>query len=327
MGLFSGSKSSVTNLQETENTEIVLSDINDSISFGVISDAGAITIESVDEGLVAATASIAFEAFGIAGDAFDVAGDAFDDATDTTLSAIDLIEVGLNLLGGTVENINADSLDFALDVTDIAIFELADTVQGVNADSLDFARDTQDGFIGLASDAFIQSTDATLAAIDLAEVGINRVADGFQLINSDSLDFAQGVQGDFIDLAGDSVSVVADVALGLGDRVSDIASLAIESTEVANANVLDFALDTQGGFLGFAGGIVSRAADQVDRISESAFAEIGQTSRTLLDSINIIQARESGNTDARLADLAQTAVIGVLVAGTAITAVIFFRQR
>jgi len=72
MGLFSGSKSSVTNLQETENTEIVLSDINDSISFGVISDAGAITIESVDEGLVAATASIAFEAFGIAGDAFDL---------------------------------------------------------------------------------------------------------------------------------------------------------------------------------------------------------------------------------------------------------------
>jgi hypothetical protein len=180
------------------------------------------------------------------------------------------------------------------------------SITATDQGTVDAARDIATNIIDAGAGAFQETVDLADAAIASGERGAQSVVDAGvrfgqeagdlardvlfsgERLTETSLDFARGSQGDALDFArdaqSDSFRLVELSSMGFNETVGGL----VEDFLAIGENLV-------GDVLEFAGGSGAR----------------------LTDAAAAIQARESGNTDARLEDITRYALIGAVVLGGA----------
>jgi hypothetical protein len=132
-----------------------------------------------------------------------------------------------------------------------------------------------------------------------------------------NLDTAAGVINETIGFAGDSL----DFADAASDNALDFAGGALDVAADTFGDSLDFAGNSFGVFseifgksLEFAGGLVDDAIDSN-----------ASSTKSVIDTVNTIQSRESLNNDARISELSNNAIKGAVLLGIAAMGVMAFK--
>ena len=171
-----------------------------------------------------------------------------------------------------------------------------------------------------------QITDTTATTLEDIEDSVAITGNRDSVINvtttdQGALDLAEAVSGDAAEALESGFAELTD----LSRDVIDAGAAANERTTIAlvegQEEAFAFAEGSQGEAFSFAGDALEESFDVVGDFATQFGDFAANQSSELRDAITEIQARESGNTDARLGDITRTALIVagvVVVAGVAI---------
>lgn len=201
----------------------------------------------------------------------------------------------------------------------------------VNTQNLNLQEIDGVAVAGVDGNVSIETTDQGTvdAARDIALRGLDTGLTGFQ----EAVDLGR----DVVASGERGAQAVVDAGVTLGQESADLARDAISFTESQTRNVLDFAsgaqreavdlvADSQDRSFDFAGDVNRGFQESVTGLTED-FLQAGErlvgdviefaggTGNQIIAATERIQARESGNTDARLEQITRVALIGAAVIG------------